>query len=351
MSNPTARRLPPEWAAQSGVMLTWPHAFGDWKPLLAEVEPVFVAIARAVTRFERLLVSTHDGRHDDEIRGLLTQAGVDLTRVDLAVVASNDSWARDHGPLTVLDAAGPCLLDFRFNGWGGKYAAELDDAVTPTLHALGHFGTTPLERQELVLEGGALEVDGEGTLLTTESCLLAPTRNPQLDRVALEAELGRLLGLERVLWLSAGELAGDDTDGHVDMLARFCDPQTIVYTACDDPADPHHAPLKAMETELRAFRRRNGEPYRLLPLPWPEAKYDSAGQRLPASYANFLIINGALLVPTYRDRADAAALQLLADCFPGREVIGIDCLPLIHQFGSLHCVTMQLPAGVLPPLA
>ncbi len=344
---PCRRYLPPEWAPQSGVMLTWPHAHGDWAARLATVEPVFVAIARAVSRRERVLIGCRDDTHHAHVAALLRAAGVKSSRVILRVAASNDTWARDHGPITVLCRNDPTLLKFGFNGWGGKYPYELDNAVTHRLYESGAFGDTPLQIVDLVLEGGSIEVDGSGTLLTTERCLLAPTRNPALTRARLEATLKELLGLNRILWLDHGYLAGDDTDSHIDTLARFCDARTIAYVACDDPADEHYRELKAMETELRAFRAADGAPYRLVPLPWPRAKYNEAGERLPATYANFLIVNDAVLAPTYDDPADGMALTRLKECFPDREIVAIDCAPLIYQYGSLHCVTMQLPAGVL----
>ena len=329
-------------------MLTWPHAHGDWAAHLATVEPVFIAIAQAVSRRERVLISSHDDSHRDRINKLLIAAGMDLSRVSLRVITSNDTWARDHGPITVLCRDEPTLLDFEFNGWGGKFPHALDNTVTRRMYETGVFGSTPLQTVNLVLEGGAIEVDGAGTLLTTARCLLAPTRNPTLTREKLEANLKELLGLNRVLWLNHGYLAGDDTDSHIDTLARFCDAHTIAYVACDDPADEHYAELKSMEQELQKFRAADGTPYRLVALPWPRAKYNEDGARLPATYANFLIVNGAVLVPTYNDPADRVALALLRDCFPDREIVAIDCLPLIHQYGSLHCLTMQIPAGVWP---
>ena len=199
----------------------------------------------------------------------------------------------------------------------------------------------------LVLEGGSTESDGRGTILTTAECLLNPNRSPHLTQEEIEATLGASLGADRFLWLEHGFLAGDDTDSHVDTLARLCPDDTIVYVRCDDPGDEHHPALAAMEAELRGFRTREGKPYRLVPLPWPRPQTDSEGHRLPATYANFLVINGAVLVPTYGDRSDAAALAAVGSAFPGREAIGIDCRPLILQHGSLHCVTMQLPKGVL----
>ncbi len=339
--------LPPEWAPQSAVQLTWPHAGSDWAPILPEVEPVFVAIAAAIARFELVLIACHDEALRAHVAGLLRTAHIPENRTRLLLAPSNDTWARDHGPITVLCRNEATLLDYRFNGWGGKYLHDLDDQITRELYRAGAFGPTPLETVDLVLEGGSIEVDGQGALLTTERCLLAPTRNPTLTRAQIEARLAEQLGLNRFLWLKNGYLAGDDTDSHIDTLARLCDPQTIAYVTCDDPADEHYAELRAMEDELRAFRTTTGQPYRLVPLPWPQPKLDGDGARMPATYANFLIINGAVLVPTYRDPADATALARLHECFPDREIISIDCLPLIRQHGSLHCVTMQLPAGVV----
>ena len=224
--------------------------------------------------------------------------------------------------------------------------SDLDNRINKQLQAQGLW-KAPLDTVGLILEGGSIESDGNGTILTTAECLLNGNRNPHLAKTGLEAELNGFFGAGHFLWLENGYLAGDDTDSHVDTLARLCPDDTIAYVVCDDPADEHYPALGAMERELMAFRTVDGRPYRLIPLPWPEARYNEAGERLPATYANFLIINGAVLVPTYRDKSDAAALRAVADAFPGRKIIGIDCLPLILQHGSLHCVTMQLPKGVL----
>ena len=239
------------------------------------------------------------------------------------------------------------MLDFGFNGWGLKFPANLDNLISRQLKKLGvllpNFNTIGL-----ILEGGSIESDGLGTILTTSECLLSPNRNPQLNRSEIEQALSSLVGAKRVLWLENGYLAGDDTDSHIDTLARICPNNTIVYQACDHPIDEHFEPLKMMERELQTFRTPDGFPYRLIPLPWPKARFDEQAHRLPATYANFLIINGAVLVPTYRDpEHDAAAIDSVTQVFPGREIIGIDCLPLLEQHGSLHCVTMQLPEGVL----
>ena len=341
------RVLPAEWAPQSGVMLTWPHFHSDWGPWLDQVEPVFAQIARAISQRELVLVVCLDSTHQQHVINVLTHAGVTLDRVRLHNIASNDTWARDHGPVTVMEDGQPLMLDFTFNGWGGKFDATLDNQITRQLHSAGAFGSIALRTIDLVLEGGSIESDGAGTLLTTAQCLLTPTRNPQYNRDDIEDCLRSVLGFEHFLWLEHGYLAGDDTDSHIDTLARLCSTDTIAYVACDDPTDEHYAELKAMEAELEAFRTRDGKPYNLVPLPWPKPRFDADGRRLPATYANFLIINGAVLLPTYDDPADLEAAARLAQCFPDREIIRIPCLPLILQYGSLHCVTMQLPAGVL----
>jgi agmatine deiminase len=296
---------------------------------------------------ELVLIVCLDDAQQQHVKDVLTRAGVAQARVRLHNIASNDTWARDHGPVTVMDDGQPLLLDFTFNGWGGKFDATLDNLITHQLHTAGAFGAIPMRTIDLVLEGGSIESDGAGTLLTTAQCLLTPTRNPQYNRADIEDCLRSVLGCERFLWLEHGALAGDDTDSHIDTLARLCSADCIAYVACDDPTDEHYTELKTMEAELEAFRTRDGKPYHLVPLPWPKPRFAADGRRLPATYANFLIINGAVLLPTYDDPADPEAAARLAQCFPDREIISIPCLPLILQYGSLHCVTMQLPAGVL----
>ncbi|HKY90997.1 MAG TPA: agmatine deiminase family protein, partial [Nevskiaceae bacterium] len=225
-----------------------------------------------------------------------------------------------------------------------KFAADNDDLITRRLAGMGVW-KAPVETHDFVLEGGGIEVDGEGTLLTTERCLLAPTRNPTFTQSGIENYLAPLLGTRRVLWLKHGDLLGDDTDGHIDTLARFCSPGLIAYQGCDDPSDPHFEELSFMEAELEAFRRANGEPYELVPLPLPDPIFDDDGERLPAGYANFLIVNGGVLVPVYGVSQDLEALRRLRPCFPNRRVVPVDCRWLIRQYGSLHCVTMQIPAA------
>lgn len=339
------RRLPAEWEPQDGILLAWPHANSDWRDNLAAVHQVFVAIAATISRFAQVVIVAPEVA---VVRRQLRAEGVDLQRIRLFEVPTNDTWARDFGPITVLENGRPLLLDFGFNAWGLKFAADLDNRITGRLAGLGAFGATPLRIPGLILEGGSIESDGAGTLLTTSNCLLSPNRNPHLEQNGLEEALRQHLGADHVLWLHHGYLAGDDTDAHIDTLARLCPQDTIAYVRCDDATDEHYRELRAMEAELRALRTPQGSPYRLVPLPWPRPCFAADGHRLPATYANFLISNGAVLVPTYDDPQDAAALAILADIFPKRQVIGIDCRPLIAQHGSLHCVTMQIPQGVLP---
>ncbi len=340
--------LPPEWATQSAVMLTWPHEATIWAETLAAIDEVFVAVACAIAKYQRVIITCFDQQHQQHITELLTRANVDLTKIALFVAPSNDVWVRDHGPITVLQDERPVLLDFTFNGWGDKYPAEHDNEITRTLHSQGAFRAATLQTQDMVLEGGALEVDGQGTLLTTRSCLLSSTRNPHLNEKQITEKLQQKLGIKKILWLDFGALAGDDTDGHVDTLARFVDPHTICYVRCDDEKDEHYSSFQKMEEQLRTFTDYRDQPYQLIPLPWPRARYaDYDGRRLPLTYANFLIINDAVLVPTYDDTADQDALKIIKKLFPRHDIIPIPSVPLIQWYGSLHCMTMQLPEGVV----
>ena len=338
-------RLPAEWEAQDGVLLAWPHADSDWQPILPQVIPVFLDLARQISRFEQVLIATPE---PEQVAGQLQAAGIGQERIKIYRIPTNDTWSRDFGPITVLRDQQPYLLDFGFNAWGLKFAADQDNQITRRLHEAGAFGATTRLVSGLILEGGSIESDGCGTLLTTSECLLNPNRNPQLTKLQLETELKQLLGADLVLWLEHGFLAGDDTDSHIDTLARLCPAETILYVRCDDPHDEHYPALQQMEAQLKSFRSRSGAAFRLLPLPWPQASYDEEGTRLPATYANYLVINDAVLLPSYADPADAAAQAVVAAAFPDREIIPIDCRPLIWQHGSLHCVTMQIPQGVLP---
>jgi len=337
-------RFPAEWEPQSAVLLAWPHGGTDWAARLTEVENSYVALVAAITRFELAIVCVAEAELQQHAARLLGAAGVPSTRVRFAQVEYDDTWLRDSGPLTLRDGDGFRLLDFRFNAWGDKFAAMRDDRLVEALVEQGIFRNAQRERIDFALEGGAIETDGAGTLLSTWHCLHA--RHPGLDRSEIEARLHDALRQQRVLWLDHGALEGDDTDAHIDTLARFADPATIVYQGCDDPRDAHHAELQRMAHELAALRTLEGNPYRLFALPWAKPVIDG-GRRLAASYANFLIVNGAVLMPAYDDPADAVAAAMLEKAFPGRKIVQVPCRTLIWQNGSLHCLTMQLPEGLI----
>ena len=335
--------FPSEWTMQSGVMITWPHEDTDWAYMLDEAVACFVEIAREISKRERLLIVC---RNEQSVRKDLGE--VMNPNIRFRELPTNDTWARDHGPITVFVDGSPYLYDFQFNGWGLKFPANYDNQITKSLYLSRTFSPKVgyMSLLYYVLEGGSIESDGAGTLMTTSQCLLSPNRNEHLTQPQVEEFLESSFGVERVLWINHGYLAGDDTDSHVDTLARFCDVDTIAYVQCDDKTDEHYASLKLMERELKSFKTLEGNPYRLIPLPMADARYEGE-QRLPATYANFLIVNGAVLVPTYRSPKDEQALSALREAFPDREVVGVDCSALIHQHGSLHCVTMQLPYYVL----
>lgn len=336
------RRLPAEWEKQEEVLLAWPHENTDWRSRLESAERVAGEIARCVSWSQGLTVV---GPDPERIREKLTRSGVLLERTRIFQLDTNDTWVRDFGPITVLEEGERVLLDFGFNGWGLRFPADLDNRTSRRLWELGAWKNTRMETVGMILEGGSIESDGQGAVLTTARCLLHPNRNPRLSRAGIERKLRDLLGAERVLWLENGHLAGDDTDSHVDTLARFCPGDAILYTACDDPADEHFEPLRAMARELEQFRTRAGKPYRLIPLPWPTPCHDETGERIPATYANFLVLNGAVLVPAYGSGKDAEAMEVIGRAFPERRIEGIDCGPLLFEHGSLHCATMQIPEG------
>jgi agmatine/peptidylarginine deiminase len=337
-------RLPAEWEPQAGVLLAWPHALTDWADRLAETEASYAALIGAIVRYELAILCVADLEVRQRALARLEAAAVDLTRCRFVTIEYDDTWLRDSGPITLCAENQFCLLDFRFTGWGGKFAATRDDRLIEGLASRELFRNFEHRRVDWALEGGAIETDGAGTLLTTWRCL--HQRHPEQSRAQMTRRLQDSLGVERVLWLEHGYLQGDDTDAHIDTLARFAPNDTIVFQACDDPTDAHFTELAALRDELSALRTRNGSRYRLLALPWPRPIYDRE-RRLPASYANYLVVNDAVLVPQYDDPADPVALQVIAAAHPGRTVVGVPCRPLIWQNGSLHCVTMQLPRGVL----
>ncbi|NII09399.1 agmatine deiminase family protein [Oleiagrimonas sp. C23AA] len=338
-------RLPAEWEPQAGVLIAWPHQGTDWAPRLVDTETTYIALACAIARFEPLRICVADQALRERAERLLREAGAELSRIDFVTLPYDDTWLRDSGPITLVSSDGQRVLnDFRFTGWGGKFGAEQDDALITGLVARGLFAPAAHQRIDWALEGGAIESDGHGTVLTTWRCLTQ--RHPSLSREAISESLRRSLHASRVLWLDHGYLEGDDTDAHIDTLARLAPDDAIVYQACDDSSDSHHQELQRMADELAALRTADGRAYTLHALPWAQPIIDGE-RRLAASYANYLIVNGAVLMPAYGDPADDQAAAVIAQAHPGREVVPVPCRPLIWQNGSLHCVTMQLPQGTL----
>lgn len=337
------RYLPPEWHHQSAVQLTWPHAGTDWASMLDEVNGCFVEIAGEISKREKLIVVCQNKL---DVQSLVSDCNLD--NFAFFECDSNDTWARDHAGITIMENDRPALLDFGFNGWGGKFPAGKDNLITKALYKSRAFNESVgyQDFNHFILEGGSIESDGQGILLTTSECLLSKTRNPAYSRAGVEEFLRSSLGVQKVLWLNHGYLTGDDTDSHIDTLARFCNERTIAYVKCGDDRDEHYSALKEMENELKSFTNLEGESYNLVPLPMADPVWFD-GERLPATYANFLIINGAVLLPFYGSEKDETARNILQSVFTGREVIGINCSSLIKQHGSLHCVTMQYPEGVV----
>lgn len=334
--------LPAEWERQQAVLIAWPHADTDWAPRLPQVDACYQAMAHAIApRVPSLLIATPE---PERVAPLVS----DIPNAQILTVPTNDTWTRDYGPITLRASGGELeLADFKFDGWGLKFAADLDNLVTSRIAAIPGTPMHDIPRRDLrhfTLEGGSIESDGAGTILTTAQCLLSPNRNGGLSMRQIEQTLMRTLGANRILWLRNGALEGDDTDSHVDTLARLLPGGVIAYTSCDRPDDPHSATLAAMERELQSLRDNDGNPYRLIPLPIPEAIHDEDGQRLPATYANFLILNGSIILPTYADpHYDAIAIERIRQAAPRFEIVTVDCRELIRQHGSLHCATMQIP--------
>ena len=331
------RYFPAEFEPQSFVQLIFPHPQSDWVPYLEEARACFVQIANAVARYQPCLIICDD-------IDLVKSYFVNDENLIFIAYQSDDTWARDCSALSVIDEdeGEPLLLDFTFTGWGGKFDATRDNAMSSSIASV--YGA-PMKKIDLILEGGGVETNANGSLLTTAECLLNPNRNSHLTKAQTEAILKKEFGVEQILWLNHGYLAGDDTDSHIDTLARFIDTDTIMYVKCDDKNDEHYDALKKMEGELKALRDIDGEPFNLVSLPMTQPIfYDD--ERLPATYANFLIINDAVLLPIYNDPHDAEAIAICERAFHGRDIVPIDCSVLIRQHGSLHCVTMQFPEDI-----
>jgi agmatine deiminase len=337
-------RMPAEWEPHAGAWLTWPRPEGISFPGKYDSVPrVYAEFIRHLAQVEDVNINVWNAEKEAWVRELLRQNHTPLDRVRFHHFPSYEPWCRDHGPIFLTRERNGkherAIVDWGYNAWGNKYPPfDLDDAIPQHVARLRGL---PLFSPGIVMEGGAIEVNGCGTLLTTESCLLNPNRNPQLTKNQIEEYLRNYLGVTNVLWLGEG-IVGDDTDGHIDDLSRFINPTTIVTVVEDDPADANYALLRENLERLRAMRDQDGQPFRVVELPMPGVvEYD--GQRLPASYANFYIANQLVLVPTYRHPNDARALAILQREMPDRKVIGIDSTELIWGLGSFHCISQQEP--------
>jgi len=326
-------RLPAEWEEQDSILMVFPHSNSDWADDLQSAESVFLRIASSISSLQKLILICQDV---DYVKSMFCYHD----RISFVQMNTNDTWIRDFGPISVYKDGKRRLLDFVFNGWGDKFDSSLDNQVSKKLHQAYHFYPSDLESADMILEGGSIESDGQGTLMTTTKCLLNPNRNPNLSKSDIEHRLISYFGLERILWLNHGHLCGDDTDAHIDTLARFVDCETIVYVSCDKD-DEHFEELELMREELEGFRTIGGKPYKLIPLPLPDAIYKD-GNRLAATYANFLIINKAVLLPTYNDPKDKKMIELFKELFHSKEIIPINSLRLIEEGGSIHCSTMNI---------
>ncbi|MEP6572622.1 MAG: agmatine deiminase family protein [Gemmatimonadota bacterium] len=336
--------MPPEWAPHRGTWLSWPHRASSWPDKFEPVPAVFVEIVRVLAAREEVHINVLGMEMESEVTRLLRARGIPSAGIFFHHNPTNDAWCRDHGPIllqrTVDGRREEAIVDWGFNAWGGKYPPFDADDVVPT--RIGAEFGIPVFHPGIVMEGGSLDINGRGTLLTTEACLLNPNRNPDLSREQIESYLKDYLGQTTIRWLGDG-IVGDDTDGHVDDLARFVDANTVVTVVEADPSDENYAVLQDNLARLTGMKDQDGEPFRVVTLPMPAPMYQ-AGQRLPASYANFYIANGIVLLPTYCTATDETARQTLQDLFPNRQVIGLDSTDLVWGLGSFHCVTQQWPS-------
>ena len=340
-------RMPPEWVTHKATWLSWPHNPNTWpnKPL-EPVQATFVEIIRFLVPHEEVHINVTGEQMEQEIRELVKKSGI--TRDNVGNIyyhhfPTNDAWCRDHGPNYILrehnGKVEKAIIDWGYNAWGGKYPPfDLDDEI-PT--KIAQWQGLPCFKPPMILEGGSIDVNGKGSLLTTSACLLNPNRNPHLSKLQIEQYLKDYLGVSNVLWLGEG-IAGDDTDGHIDDITRFVNPTTIVTAIEEDKSDENYEPLKENYERLKTMTDQDGKPFNIITIPMPEPVYEQE-QRLPASYANFYIANNVVLVPTYRCTNDIKALEILQKCFPTRRVQGIDCTDLIWGLGAIHCVTHEEP--------
>lgn len=329
-------RWPAEWEPHAATWLSWPHNRNSWPGKFEPVPLLFAQFVRTLARFEPVHVLAGGAEVMDEARRLVG----DVPRVTLHDIPTNDAWCRDHGPSFLV---GPpdlpaALVDWEYNAWGGKYPPFDRDNRVP--QAIAKFQGRVVYSPGIVMEGGAIDGNGQGTILTTEQCLLNPNRNPNLGRPQIEQYLADYLGARKVLWLTGGDMAGDDTDGHIDQLARFVDARTVVAASEENPDDENYEPLQTNLAELRQMTNESGEPLRVIPLAMPRPLYHDE-QRMPGSYCNFHIANGVVVVPQFDDPHDRLALETLGRLFPQRQIIGLPAVDLIWGLGAYHCLSQQ----------
>ncbi len=335
-----------EWTKQDGILLAFPHQDSDWKEYLCEVREVYCHIIGEIIKRESCLLLC---QNKEEARQFIKKYSKEwnvkhLKNLYLIEIPTNDTWARDFGGITIATQGKNKVLDYGFNGWGLKFAANYDNNITQKLHKFGIL--KQIKTKKMILEGGSIESNGSGIVLTNTQCLLQSNRNPAYSQEKIEKKLKKDLGAKKILWLNHGYLRGDDTDSHIDTLARFVATNTIAYLKCEDKNDEHYPALAKMEKELKKLKNLEGKPFKLIALPFCQAKYYH-NERLPATYANFLFINNALLLPIYNDKNDKKAIEILQKALPKHKIIPIDCSVLIRQNGSLHCISMQFPKGTL----
>ena len=344
MQNKSTLRLPAEWESYGAILLSWPHENSDWCYMLEEVTQCYIKIIEAITQETRVIIVAPN----------IEIPKYHLSHIDQSLLAfyeiqTNDTWARDFGVITTCDSDGNFILnDFQFNGWGLKFASDKDNLITQAMIKQNAINGIYNNRLGFTLEGGSIESDGKGIILTTSECLLSPNRNGDLSKGEIEQEFINTFGAKKILWLDYGFLEGDDTDSHIDTLARIAPNDTIVYVGTNDEEDIHYSALQSMKYQLRQLSTLENNSFNLIELPLPDPIYDENGHRLPATYANFLIMNKSVIMPIYdQPQKDLLATQIMQIAYPNHKIITINCNALIKQHGSLHCVTMQLPKEIL----
>lgn len=338
-------RLASEWESQDAIVLVWPHRHSDWAPTLEQVEPVYLELCKYIGRHQAIILIAYDDAHVQEVRDKLDEAGIDCERMSFAAIPTNDTWIRDYGPVCTGSGPRKLLLDFRFDGWGQQYRWQLDDAVNARLGSDLQIKAA-YRRVDQVLEAGNIEMNTQGVLLSSRTCFGRGGSLADTEFAMLKRQLKGWLGCSQIHWLDGVRLAGDDTGGHVDTLARFCADDVIAYSACQNQRDPNHATLDRLSVQIGKINRQGDSRYELVPLPLPDP-LSLCGQQLPATYTNFLVTNHQVLVPVFHDQQDDFALRLLDELFPDREIIDIESQALISQRGGLHCAAMHIPEGFL----